>query len=68
MQRRLQDTTRENTGWAVVMQIGDDQAVLMEIIARAMGRAAGGRGRHLHRLLGIGRRAWGPRGISCAAT
>ena len=37
MQRRLQDTTRENTGWAVVMQIGDDQAVLMEIIARAMG-------------------------------
>ena len=36
VQRRLQDTTRENTGWTVVMQIGDDQAVLMEIIA-AMG-------------------------------
>jgi caffeoyl-CoA O-methyltransferase len=37
VQQRLQDTTRENTGWAVAMQIGDDQAVLMEMIVRAMG-------------------------------
>jgi caffeoyl-CoA O-methyltransferase len=37
VQRRLQATTKENTGWAVAMQIGDDQAVLMEMIARAMG-------------------------------
>jgi caffeoyl-CoA O-methyltransferase len=37
VQRRLQATTRENTGWAVAMQIGDDQALLMEMIVRAMG-------------------------------
>jgi len=37
VQQRLQDTTRENTGRAVGMQIGDDQAVLMELIVRAMG-------------------------------
>jgi caffeoyl-CoA O-methyltransferase len=37
VQVRLQATTKENTGWAVAMQIGDDQAVLMEMIARAMG-------------------------------
>src|SRR5262245_66405794 len=37
VQQRLQDTTRENTGRAVGMQIGDDQAVLMEMIVRAMG-------------------------------
>jgi len=37
VQLRLQATTRENTGWAVAMQIGDDQAVLMEMIVRAMG-------------------------------
>jgi predicted O-methyltransferase YrrM len=37
VQQRLQATTKENTGWAVAMQIGDDQAVLMEMIARAMG-------------------------------
>jgi predicted O-methyltransferase YrrM len=37
VQQRLQVTTKENTGWAVAMQIGDDQAVLMEMIARAMG-------------------------------
>jgi caffeoyl-CoA O-methyltransferase len=37
VQRRLHATTKENTGWAVAMQIGDDQAVLMEMIARAMG-------------------------------
>jgi caffeoyl-CoA O-methyltransferase len=37
VQQRLQATTRENTGWAIAMQIGDDQAVLMEMIVRAMG-------------------------------
>ena len=37
VQVRLQATTKDNTGWAVAMQIGDDQAVLMEMIARAMG-------------------------------
>ena len=37
VQQRLQVTTRDNTGWAVAMQIGDDQAVLMEMIVRAMG-------------------------------
>jgi caffeoyl-CoA O-methyltransferase len=37
IQIALQDITRERTGRAAGMQIGDDQAVLMEIIARAMG-------------------------------
>ena len=37
VQIALQDVTRERTGGAAGMQIGDDQAVLMEIIARAMG-------------------------------
>jgi caffeoyl-CoA O-methyltransferase len=37
VQIALQDVTRERTGRAAGMQIGDDQAVLMEIIARAMG-------------------------------
>jgi caffeoyl-CoA O-methyltransferase len=37
IQVALQDITRERTGRAAGMQIGDDQAVLMEIIARAMG-------------------------------
>ncbi len=37
VQRDLQAVTAEKTGGAAVMQIGDDQAVLMEIIVRAMG-------------------------------
>jgi caffeoyl-CoA O-methyltransferase len=37
VQMALQDITGERTGRAAGMQIGDDQAVLMEIIARAMG-------------------------------
>jgi caffeoyl-CoA O-methyltransferase len=37
VQVALQDVTRERTGRAAGMQIGDDQAVVMEIIARAMG-------------------------------
>ncbi len=37
VQQHLQQVTKDNTGWAVAMQIGDDQAVLMEMIARAMG-------------------------------
>jgi caffeoyl-CoA O-methyltransferase len=37
VQIALQDITRERTGRAAGMQIGDDQAVLMEIIARAIG-------------------------------
>jgi caffeoyl-CoA O-methyltransferase len=37
VQRDLQAVTAEKTGGAAVMQIGDDQAVLMETIARAMG-------------------------------
>jgi caffeoyl-CoA O-methyltransferase len=37
VQIALQEITRERTGRAAGMQIGDDQAVLMEIIARAMG-------------------------------
>jgi caffeoyl-CoA O-methyltransferase len=37
VQLALQDATGERTGGAAGMQIGDDQAVLMEIIARAMG-------------------------------
>jgi caffeoyl-CoA O-methyltransferase len=36
VQIALQDATRERTGRAAGMQIGDDQAVLMEIMARAM--------------------------------
>jgi caffeoyl-CoA O-methyltransferase len=37
VQQRLQETTVEKTGGASMMQIGDDQAVLMETIVRAMG-------------------------------
>ena len=37
VQRDLQAVTKERTGWAVAMQIGDDQAVLMEMLVRAMG-------------------------------
>jgi caffeoyl-CoA O-methyltransferase len=37
VQVALQEVTRERTGRAAGMQIGDDQAVLMEIIARATG-------------------------------
>jgi caffeoyl-CoA O-methyltransferase len=37
VQIALQDVTQQRTGRAAGMQIGDDQAVLMEIIARAMG-------------------------------
>jgi len=36
-QAKLQAITRERTGRAAGMQIGDDQAVLMEMIVRAMG-------------------------------
>jgi caffeoyl-CoA O-methyltransferase len=37
VQVALQEVTTERTGSAAGMQIGDDQATLMEIIARAMG-------------------------------
>jgi caffeoyl-CoA O-methyltransferase len=37
VQRALQEATAERTGTAAGMQIGDDQAVLMEMVARAMG-------------------------------
>jgi caffeoyl-CoA O-methyltransferase len=37
VQVALQTVTRERTGRAAGMQIGDDQAVLMEMVARAMG-------------------------------
>jgi caffeoyl-CoA O-methyltransferase len=37
VQQRLQAVTAEKTGGAAMMQIGDDQAVLMETIVRAMG-------------------------------
>jgi len=37
LQRALRAETRERTGWAWRMQIGDDQAVLMEMLARAIG-------------------------------
>ncbi len=37
VQIALQEVTQQRTGGAAGMQIGDDQAVLMEIIARAMG-------------------------------
>ena len=40
VQVALQEVTRERTGRAAGMQIGDDQAVLMEIIARAIGATA----------------------------
>jgi caffeoyl-CoA O-methyltransferase len=36
-QLALQRLTQEKTGGAAVMQIGDDQAVLMEMLVRAMG-------------------------------
>ena len=36
-QLELQRTTQEQTGGAAVMQIGDDQAVLMAMLVRAMG-------------------------------
>lgn len=37
VQRELQEVTAERTGRAAGMQIGDDQAVLLEILARAAG-------------------------------
>jgi caffeoyl-CoA O-methyltransferase len=37
VQAALRQVTSERTGHAAVMQIGDDQAILMEMIARAMG-------------------------------
>ena len=37
VQRQLQQVTAERTGNAAGMQIGDDQAVLLEILARASG-------------------------------
>jgi caffeoyl-CoA O-methyltransferase len=37
LQQELQAVTRERTGDASRMQIGDDQAVFMEILARSMG-------------------------------
>jgi caffeoyl-CoA O-methyltransferase len=37
VQLALQDVTQQRTGQSAGMQIGDDQAVLMEILARAMG-------------------------------
>ena len=40
VQVTLQEVTRARTGRAAGMQIGDDQAVLMEIIARAIGATA----------------------------
>lgn len=40
VQVALQEVTRQRTGRAAGMQIGDDQAVLMEIIARAIGATA----------------------------
>lgn len=40
IQVELQEATRQRTGRAAGMQIGDDQAVLMEIITRAVGATA----------------------------
>lgn len=37
LQLELQEATRARTGDSAGMQIGDDQAVLMELLARAMG-------------------------------
>jgi caffeoyl-CoA O-methyltransferase len=37
LQRQLQAVTSEQTGSLAVMQIGDDQATFMEMLARAMG-------------------------------
>jgi caffeoyl-CoA O-methyltransferase len=37
LQQELQRVTQERTGGAAGMQIGDDQAVFMEILARSMG-------------------------------
>jgi caffeoyl-CoA O-methyltransferase len=41
VQEELQAVTRERTGRAAGMQIGDDQAVFMEILARSMGARSG---------------------------
>ena len=41
IQEELQRVTRERTGRASGMQIGDDQAVFMEILARSMGARSG---------------------------
>jgi caffeoyl-CoA O-methyltransferase len=41
LQLELQKVTAERTGGAAGMQIGDDQAVFMEILARAMGARRG---------------------------
>ena len=41
LQLELQEVTRERTGTFAGMQIGDDQAVFMEILARSMGARRG---------------------------
>jgi len=41
LQRELREVTRERTGAAAGMQIGDDQGVFMEILARSMGARRG---------------------------
>ena len=56
VQRDLQVTTAERTGPLAMMQIGDDQAVLMEILVRAMGARARRRSRDVHGILGARRR------------
>ncbi len=69
VQLELQRVTQERTGPAARMQIGDDQAVFMEIMARSMERAAGSRSvrspatRHSH-----SRKGWVPRGDCSAVT
>ena len=57
VQLALQDATQQRTARAAGMQIGDDQAVLMEISSR-YGSSAGGGDRHVHRLF---RPGGGPR-------
>ena len=56
-QLELKRITQQKTGHAAGMQIGDDQAVLMEMLVRAMGATRAVEIGHVHRLLGPGRGA-----------
>ena len=56
-QLELQRITQEQTGAAAGMQIGDDQAVLMEMLVGGHGSYARGGDRHVHWLFGSGRGA-----------
>ena len=69
IQLELQRVTAERTGMRAGMQVGDDQAVLLEILARATGAR---RAVEVGTFTGYSSLrwpgAWGPTAASCAST